>query len=261
VTPRRLVAVAIIGLTLVGCADATDSAGTGGDLTSLEGTTWILDRDSATALGDDPGDARATIRFEAGEVSGQAFCNHFGGDYTSDGEAMTIAVGAMTEMACEEPLMMLEQAFVAALGEVTGVGVDGDRMTLSGGEVSLGFDAEQPRALIGTDWRLDGLASGGAVTSTIAGTEATLTLAADGQATGNGGCNSYGGGFETEGTDLRFEDLHSTMMACLEPEGLMDQEAAFLAALGETRAYEIQGSTLSLFGEDGGLLATLVAAD
>ena len=40
----------------------------------------------------------------------------------------------------------------------------------------------------------------------------------------------------------------------------MDQEAAFLSALSETRTYEIRGSTLSLYGGEGELLATLVAA-
>lgn len=259
-TRRRLVAVVSIGLALSGCADAGTSAGTGGGLDTLEGITWILDHDSAVALGDDPGEARATIRFEGGEVGGVAFCNHYGGEYTSDGDAMTITVGAMTEMACEEPLMTLEPAFVAALGEVTGVSVEGDRMTLSGGEVELAFDAEQPLPLVGTEWRLDGLASGDAVTSTIGGTEATLILREDGQATGNGSCNRYGASYETEEAELTFGELMSTLMACEEPPGVMDQESAFLSALGATRTYEIQGSTLSLFGEGGAFLASLVAA-
>ena len=168
-TRRRLPAVALIALTSIlgACADATSDVPTGGDPGSMEGTTWILDADSGVSLGEDPGKARATVRFHAGEVAGVAFCNHYGGEYTSDGETMTITVGAMTEMACEEPLMTLEQAFVAALGQVTGIAVDGDRLTLSGGPVDLVFDAEQLLRLIGTKWRLDGLASGDAVTSTI----------------------------------------------------------------------------------------------
>jgi heat shock protein HslJ len=253
---RRLTAAILILSATGACADASAPSDGGG---SVEGTTWILDASSAAALGEDPGDARATIRFEDGEVGGQAFCNHFGGTYEIAGDSMTIEVGAMTEMACEEPLMTLELAFVAALGQVTSVTAGDDRLTLIGGDVELAFDAEQPVELIGMEWRLDGLASGDAVHSTIAGTEATLTLSEDGAASGNASCNSFSGGYELDGTSLSFGALATTRMACSDPPGVMEQEAEFLGALEATRSFGIEGASLFLLDANGSLLATLVS--
>jgi heat shock protein HslJ len=253
---RRDVGVAALALLLVGC-NGGGSSGPGAD--DLEGIMWILDASSIEALVEEPpADARVTVRFEGGEVGGTAACNIYGGTYElGDDGAISIEVTSMTEMACDEALMALESAFVQALGEVASVSVSGDALALSWGEVGLTFAAEQPAPLEGTPWRLDGITTGfEAVSSVLAGTEITA-LFEDGTVSGNGGCNTYSGGYTVDGDGIEIGPLASTAMACADP-AVGTQESAYFAALGRAASFGIEGSTLTLLDEEGGFLLSYV---
>jgi heat shock protein HslJ len=249
----------IVGVTLLAssCADTTSGPGAGGG--ELERITWILDRAASVSLVEGvPEEARVTIRFEDGEAGGVAACNHYGATYETTGDGgISFELGAMTEMACEEPIMALESAFVAALGDVTGHVVTDDALVLTGGEVELSFEAEQPLPLMGTQWRLDGIAEGETFMSTIA--EASAVFADDGTVTGNASCNRYDGTYQVEEGSIRIAEVGTTKMAC--EDDVMAQEAVFLDALANARTWSIQGSTLSLYAEGERLLVTLVAVE
>jgi putative lipoprotein len=73
---------------------------------------------------------------------------------------------------------------------------------------------------------------------------------------GSGGCNTFRGSCELDGTSLSFGPLATTMKACAEPE--MQIESRFLRALADVERYETRGTWLVLFGADGEL-ATLEA--
>ena len=110
-------------------ADAATQAPTpAGSAAGLEGTTWSLA--DAAALGAQPAaDAIPTIVFGAdGTVSGTAGCNTFSGTYTADGATLTFGPLASTKMACPEPAMTVEGAYLGALAGVTGytIGADGN---------------------------------------------------------------------------------------------------------------------------------------
>ena len=257
---RILVSLMILA-TLASCADDDGGAEPqgGGD---LEGITWILDEGAVLFLGDGEAvEARATIRFEDGEIGGTAFCNMYGGTYeVGDDGSLSLHLGAMTEMACEEPVGSLETAFIAALGEVTGSTVGDGTLELTRDDgPALSFTAEQALPLVETAWRLDGITTGSdAVSSTVAGTEVTATFAGDGTLSGNGGCNTYNTGYTVDGDALVVDGaIATTKMAC-EPD-VMDQEVAYLAALAETATFGIEGSTLPLSDADGGFLLSFVA--
>jgi heat shock protein HslJ len=67
----------------------------------------------------------------------------------------------------------------------------------------------------------------------------TITVLFDdaaGTVSGNAGCNTYTGQVDTSGGGIRIGPIASTAMACA--EDVMAQEAAFLAALQATTAYE-----------------------
>jgi len=67
-----------------------------------------------------PRDAGTTIAFSPdGGLAGDAGCNRFFGSYALEG-GLTIAPMGLTRMACPEPAMQAEAAFVAALGRVSG---------------------------------------------------------------------------------------------------------------------------------------------
>lgn len=106
-------------------------------------------------------------------------------------------------------------------------------------------------SLAGTEWRvveLDGKSADPKVTSTLA-------FGADGAVNGNGGCNTFRGDVDIQGTTMKFGQLASTMMAC---EGAKSaQEARFHAALSQTAAYSVQDGELTLVDATGKAVARL----
>ncbi|MBN1303704.1 MAG: META domain-containing protein [Anaerolineales bacterium] len=69
----------------------------------------------------------------------------------------------------------------------------------------------------------------------------------DGQVSGNSGCNGYGGRYEVYGDRITVSELFSTMMACLGPEGLMEQEQRYLGYLGTARTYRLKDGQLLVY--------------
>ena len=106
--------------------------------------------------------------------------------------------------------------------------------------------------LDGSEWSLVKLQGA----NLLPGTNITVSFA-EGNAGGFAGCNSYGGPYEAAGDGaLSVSMLSATLMACLEPEGVMEQESAYLAALQEAAAYRVTGGRLEI--EDGGGKVLLV---
>jgi heat shock protein HslJ len=97
-------------------------------------------------------------------------------------------------------------------------------------------------ALPGTEWGLTSLAGN----IPIEGTQITLSFGG-GSLEGSGGCNTYGGSYTATGDSLRLSDLYWTEMACLEPEGILDQEMVFLNALDSVASYRMDAGRLELY--------------
>lgn len=261
---RRVSLLALAVLALQACANdgagGSDDAGTDPD--ALVGVVWRLDDPSIAALaGGVPDPAAVSLEFADGRVSGRSACNSYFGDYTADDDG-SLSVGALggTEMACEEPLMTLESAYLAALADVTGFSIDAGALTLRGA-VPLTFFEEVPPAplpLVGTNWSLDSIYSGDAVSSTIAGSEATMTLMEDGSVAGAAGCNRFHGTYTTDGDRLSFSELASTKMLC--PDDIMNQERIFLEAMNAVEGFSIEGSSLTVTDAAGAPLLGFVGA-
>lgn len=253
---RGVALLALAILALPACADegGGGAAGTGTDPDDLLGVSWRLDAASITSLVTDaPDGAVVTLAFEDGQVSGTAACNGYFGAYeaSEDGSIAIESLG-QTEMACDPPsLMALESAYLGALASATAFGLDGG-LELTGGDVTLRFDEEvppEPLPLVGTDWTLDSVYQGDAVSSTVAGTAVTMALGEDGSVSGSGGCNTYRGDYTADGDALSFGALASTKMACA--EDVMGQEAAFLDAMSRVASSEIEGAGLTLLDASG----------
>jgi len=82
-----------------------------------------------------------------------------------------------------------------------------------------------------------------------AGSSISVEFTDDGRVSGSAGCNRYSGAYTTSGNSLTISaPLATTMMAC---EGaIMDQEIAYLQALGEVKKFEISGDQLTLLDAD-----------
>lgn len=73
------------------------------------------------------------------------------------------------------------------------------------------------------------------------------------------GCNTFRGGYESEGKTLKFGALASTKMAC---QGDRDKvEFAMNQALVKVAGFDIQGNQLTLTGADGTVLIRCHARD
>lgn len=113
--------------------------------------------------------------------------------------------------------------------------------------------ARQPPAPpTGVHWTLTQL-EGAPVRSSGAGREPGLQFATDGRVTGFTTCNHFFGRYDARGGgQLRFADLGSTKMACVDPE-LSRQEQRFMAALQRAQRFSVAGDTLVLLEGDNAL--------
>jgi heat shock protein HslJ len=229
---------------------------------SLEGTTWALVsyRDNAGEMVEVLPDSEVTAVFQDGHLGGSAGCNSYFGRYTRDGSKIAITVGGSTMMFCAPPeLMDQEQDYLSALSQAGFWVVQGDELRLAGtdGKPLLNYAVLQPTALMDTNWQLTGYNNGtGGFASTIAGTEITARFGGDGAMGGSAGCNQYNAPYEISGAtptggSISIGMLATTMMMCGEPEGIMEQEQAYLAALESVTSFEIEGEQLNLYDQQG----------
>ncbi len=250
----------VIALVLAGCGPGASS----GDK-MLEQTTWRLDSyvNTEGQTVDVQAGSEITARLEAGQVAGSAGCNRYVGTYKASGKALTVEVGAATLMYCPpEALMAQEMAYLAALNRAATHQIAGEQLQIKddGGDTILTFSELQPKPLVGTTWGLAWYDNGkGGLASAIAGTEITAMFGEDGSLAGSAGCNSYTSAYELDGDQITIGPAASTLMECPEPEGIMEQEFAYLAALATVTRYEIEGDELRLLNAEGLKAAVYIA--
>jgi heat shock protein HslJ len=81
----------------------------------------------------------------------------------------------------------------------------------------------------------------------MAGTEITALFKENGELAGSAGCNNYMMSYQVNGSSIKTSPAAITMMFCPEPEGIMDQENEYLAALQSASRFELQRKELTLF--------------
>ena len=102
--------------------------------------------------------------------------------------------------------------------------------------------------LEGTSWALANI--GGA--PPVAGANVGIAFK-DGNVGGSGGCNQYGGKYQTSGEKIQFGEIVSTEMACAD-NSLNDQEQRFLTLLQQSASYQMAAGTLTLRDSAGAVL-------
>jgi heat shock protein HslJ len=217
----------------------------------LEGRTFLSVASAGRAL---VAGSRVRISFQGGQIAASGGCNSMSGPYAIDGDRLLVRQLGSTEMACERALMdqddwlagFLDGATLALAGDTLTLAKDGVRLTLLDREV-----ADPDRPLLGTRWVVDGLISGGLVSSVPAGVVAALTFT-DGRVEVEAGCNRGGGAVTITDTTLTFGPIALTKMAC--PGAAMEVERAVTAALSGEVQYAIEAGTLTLQGGAAGLM-------
>ena len=110
-----------------------------------------------------------------------------------------------------------------------------------------------------TTWVLGSYGEQGNLQPVIEGVKVTAEFdSTEGRVTGSAGCNSYFADYEAKDTDLSISALFWTERGCVGPEGVMEQEQKYLAALGAAESYEIKDDQLRVFYADGGVLVFAV---
>lgn len=213
----------------------------------------------ATAIADDVGELVAVIEettpdihFGEDGVSGNGSCNRFFGGYEeTPGGGLEFGELGTSMMACLEAVMEQERAFLDALDAVDSYSIAGDVLELrAGGEVVLLFQAI-PTSLANSEWRLTGLNNGRqAVVGVLEDTEISATFTEDGTLAGSSGCNTYRATWEAGDGKISIGPAMGTKKMC-SGEGVMEQEARYLEALGLVTTYRLDATRLEMFDDDG----------
>ena len=242
---------ALLASAMLGCGGDEEEGEGAADPSSLEGVPWVL----VSGVDVDGWEAVApSLTFEEGQVSGSSGCNQFSGSYTVDGSSLELGEIAMTSMGCPSPADEVEQASMDALQGTAGWRLEGEELVLVDADDAelLRYGTASPEG----SWVATGVLQGDAFVSIIIGSEITATFADEGTLSGSAGCNTYNASYTTDGDAIEIDAPSSTKMLCPEPEGVMDQEAAYLAALPTAAAFRVSGGLLELLSAEGSAVVT-----
>ena len=254
-----LMALLLVSISLAGCAQGTKAEA------DPEGTVWKLDsyvNSQGESMDVLPGN-EIVAEFKDGQIKGNAGCNNYFAPYEVDSNRLTIGTIGATMMACPgEGVMEQEQQYLEVLASAASYQIAGGKLQIANadGETVLTFSVLEPTPLTGTTWRLTGYNNGkGGFVSVLVDTEITAVFGNDGSLSGSAGCNRYTASYELEGESISIGPAGYTRKMCAEPEGIMEQESAYLTALESVTAYQIKGNALQVFGADGMRLASYTA--
>ena len=115
-------------------------------------------------------------------------------------------------------------------------------------------------SLDATSWRLETYVDDtGTMANVLPDSVVTLDFQAE-QVSGNASCNNYNGSYQTSGKEIKFGPLATTRKICPEPQGIMDQEYAYLAALDAAAEYNLKGNTLEIEDDQGEVILVFTRA-
>lgn len=212
---------------------------------TLTGTKWQL----VSMAGDSVGEMVITLEFNNDErAGGQGGCNTYSATYTLDGTKITFNPIISTLMACEPELMEWELVYFAALEAAVSYEISDRELVITYGDGEE-LVYEPLTALAGSTWQLLTYNDRDVLTDSLI----TLEFGEDGQISGSGGCNSYGGMYTLDGDRITIERIRSTRMACAD-EAATRQEQDFFTALQTATTLTIEGDQLTLTGEDDAVL-------
>lgn len=249
---RLAVAPLAVVLALAGCGGEDES---GADASLLEGVPWVL----ASGVDVEGWEAVApSASFEGGTMAGSTGCNRYTAPYTVDGDGLDLGEIASTQMACGPPGDEVERAFGDALGRVASWRLEDEELALlDAGEAEvLRFRAATPAG----SWAATGFLRDDAVSSPLAGTNVSASFDEGEQLSGSAGCNTYRATYSIDGGAIEIGQPSSTKKLCPEPEGVMEQEAAYLAALPTAERFRVDAGSLQLLTAEGAIVATFATA-
>ncbi len=111
--------------------------------------------------------------------------------------------------------------------------------------------------LLGTSWQVTGYFDGTGLVPVLDGTMLTAVFVDVGVG-GSAGCNQYSGRYSVNANNLAIGPLTVSQSVCVEPEGIMEQEAAFVNALESASSFELEDIQLVIKDASGETLITAI---
>ncbi len=245
---RIMQILVVFALTACGSTGGTPSTSANLD---VEGS-WQL-ASGRTDAGEVPilADHPITLTLEGTQIGGRAACNSYGGRVVAGNGGLRLDSLSQTEMACEEPAMAAEFAFMTALGLVREIVRDGEELVARGEGVELRFASLPPPPtadLVGTRWVLETVFVGD-VASAPMGEPATLELRSDGTFDGSTGCRTFDGAWIERGEQIFAHTMGMNEVEC--PAALGQQDSHVVSVIGDGFVPTIEGDLLTLIDPGG----------
>jgi len=119
--------------------------------------------------------------------------------------------------------------------------------------------AEPDNPLAGTGWFATAYWDGAQMATVLEGTTLTVQFGTGSDLNGSAGCNTYSASYLVEGRSLAITPPAGSSKLCGDPEGIMEQEQAFLNALTSAGSYNLEGGELYISDASGTVVLELVA--
>jgi heat shock protein HslJ len=253
--------MAVMGLLIV--SGLLAACGEEASADQLTGTKWELEELNGRDALDD---VLVTMQLDKDDdLHGTAGCNQYIGSWdTGDDNEVTLEPSGMTMMACDQPVMDQEMAFLEALTSVVRFELEDDDLEFynaEGKEVAE-FERIKPANLMRTPWIVVAINNGeNSAVPVLADTTLTaLFESEDDRLSGQSGCNTFTTSYSRDGEEMTIETpIAMTLMACDQP--IMDQETMYIQALERTATFELGDETLILRSEDGTMQVWFKDAD
>ncbi len=231
----------------------------GQDLEKLQENLWQLEayRDQSGNWMDVIEGTKITARFDAPNMYGSGGCNRYNATFSLNRAELSIEMGGSTLMFCmPDEVMAQEQDYFSALERTARFQIKADQLFLldEDDEEILRFVKVEPLPLTGA-WDLTWYANrNGGLVTVMGSSQITLDVNQDGTLSGSAGCNTYNASYDQDQDQISLGPIATTKMFCAEPEGIMEQEADYLAALASASAFVISDAELFFLDSQGNRL-------
>lgn len=224
----------------------------------LEGPQWIL---TGSGPIDDPQPPIEggifTTNFErqfgmpSGTKSGATGCRDYTATYTANFDQIKVNLPQTAKGACSDAQLEAEQGYFLGLNAARSYRILGNTLYVYYDNNVLIFVGNYPAGevgpltpLNGTQWQLASID----VKKVIPDSQITILFEINsggrsGRVSGSGGCNTYNA--EITGV-FSLGAIISTAVSCDEPEGIMEQEGAYLTVLQNANGVSLEGNTLRI---------------
>jgi len=138
--PREQMVVDRFGSSQPGAICSSTMSGKGDVMAELKDTYWKLIEIDGVTIVMAPAqqrEVRITLASEGSRLFGFSGCNQLVGAYAQENDSLRFTQMASTKMACAAPFMELESQVLKMLGDTTGYRIEGEQLTLLGGDQVL----------------------------------------------------------------------------------------------------------------------------